>query len=675
MIGPPKHGLIYLMLLVMLSKNPSLSIYTTKSEIASEIDISPANGSDVVGTLTATDPPGSYDYWETFDFQVKSDIPVSLVRYNDHNVDGANWVLGVDEVQVYVTTNCSDDFGEVSITVDEIENVPTLEISISRDDVSPVLLPSSNFQASWNYTSYWCMYDPFDDDVYDDNALDDGVYDDDDYDSTSPLSPLDFPESVPPKSSPAPMSKYAIRSGPAGHRRQNAIDVRKRKKIIQRGVKNDEGTLRQRQSTTTKNSIPVRNTHQNRYLVIDDIFEEDSANDKDTNTTTKTTCAITAEVLYDPCFRNMTVEAPSLRITDVSLGLYNSSKTDVECKTNHRAAIEGPVLSEELQSDELPFTYLPLTQDCGRAIEGRPYIDVEGNLLQAEAVISDNSCWSQSAESLSSNNKNEDKNLASDWMERSLAEHASIASFASFTISLLTNAAPPELIRDALRAALDEVEHATTSFELASLFSSQKNVEPGPLPRSSHDFRQDVGGLVESTFREGCVDETLSALAAGYRADVYGACEEEGEEDGGGCETEGMLRQKLIKIALDEARHSGLAWRTILWACSSSSVNSARCWESLRVWDKSKLSLALQRRFPSFYGDILAEWERIHETLLPFVTGRESVNDWNGCGLYEDKLRLNYALGEKTVVEEVADRVISEVMCGSSTKNNVDSMQ
>ena len=77
--------------------------------------------------------------------------------------------------------------------------------------------------------------------------------------------------------------------------------------------------------------------------------------------------------------------------------------------------------------------------------------------------------------------------LGSKWAKRALGEHASISSFAAFAIALMSNNAPPELVQDALIASLDEVRHAITAFEVASLFLGRV-VEPGPLPASSHKF-------------------------------------------------------------------------------------------------------------------------------------------------------------------------------------------
>jgi hypothetical protein len=50
--------------------------------------------------------------------------------------------------------------------------------------------------------------------------------------------------------------------------------------------------------------------------------------------------------------------------------------------------------------------------------------------------------------------KNDKQRLGEEWKNRAEGEHASIASFAAFTIALMSNQAPPALIQDALSAAL-----------------------------------------------------------------------------------------------------------------------------------------------------------------------------------------------------------------------------
>jgi hypothetical protein len=139
--------------------------------------------------------------------------------------------------------------------------------------------------------------------------------------------------------------------------------------------------------------------------------------------------------------------------------------------------------------------------------------------------------------------------LAQAWLADALTEHASVASFARAALELMAVGAPPELLADVQRAALDEIEHARLCFALATRYAGEA-VEPGPLPAAAPR----AGGLValaRHTLREGCVGESVAALAvARMRA---------------GCRDAEVLAA-LRKIGRDEERHAALAWRTLAWA-------------------------------------------------------------------------------------------------------------
>lgn len=141
--------------------------------------------------------------------------------------------------------------------------------------------------------------------------------------------------------------------------------------------------------------------------------------------------------------------------------------------------------------------------------------------------------------------------LAALWTADALAEHASIASFARFTLQLLAHAAPPALVQEACAAQADEVAHARAAFALAALYADAP-VGPGPLEiAGALAGAQDLVALVTAVVLEGCVGETLAAnevdLAARTCADPW-------------------LAATLRGIAADERRHAALAWRTLQWA-------------------------------------------------------------------------------------------------------------
>lgn len=143
------------------------------------------------------------------------------------------------------------------------------------------------------------------------------------------------------------------------------------------------------------------------------------------------------------------------------------------------------------------------------------------------------------------------RRLADRWAEVAAAEHASIASFARFTTQLLAIGAPPELIRDALAAAADEVRHAEVALALASAFEGRP-LGLGPLDvRGAAEAPADLEALVLACVHEGCIGETIAALELAAAAD---ACDDP------------ELAMRLAAIAEDETRHAELAWRFVQWA-------------------------------------------------------------------------------------------------------------
>lgn len=142
--------------------------------------------------------------------------------------------------------------------------------------------------------------------------------------------------------------------------------------------------------------------------------------------------------------------------------------------------------------------------------------------------------------------------LADAWLEDARMEHASIASFARFTLDLMACAAPPELLAASQRASIDEVEHARLCFALASRFAGE-DVGPGPLDASS-TAAPTLAEAAVAAVREGCVGETLAALTA--RAQLRGARDHQ-------------TRAALRRIARDEETHAELAWRFVAWAITT----------------------------------------------------------------------------------------------------------
>jgi hypothetical protein len=68
-----------------------------------------------------------------------------------------------------------------------------------------------------------------------------------------------------------------------------------------------------------------------------------------------------------------------------------------------------------------------------------------------------------------------DDERAARWVSQGLGEHASVASFAAFSLQLMVNGAPFALLAGAANANGDEVRHAEQSFALASRFAGARS--------------------------------------------------------------------------------------------------------------------------------------------------------------------------------------------------------
>jgi hypothetical protein len=202
----------------------------------------------------------------------------------------------------------------------------------------------------------------------------------------------------------------------------------------------------------------------------------------------------------------------------------------------------NPAYAVEVEGDQCCYLW------CEMACCGRPMM-VAGEARAARMVAG--SAWSvASVGTVAGLDATTRRALARQWREDGRMEHASVASFARFTLELMALGAPPSLLAEAQQAALDEVSHARSCLALASRLDGS-NEGPGTL-----DVAGALDGIgAEKSLRdaivEGCVGETIAALVA--QAQLRGATEPEAVA-------------ALTRIAADEERHAGLAWRFVAWA-------------------------------------------------------------------------------------------------------------
>ena len=160
--------------------------------------------------------------------------------------------------------------------------------------------------------------------------------------------------------------------------------------------------------------------------------------------------------------------------------------------------------------------------------------------------------------------------LSRAWLEDARLEHASVASFARLSLELLSLGAPAELVEGALRAGLDEVEHARLCFGLASRYA-RVALGPSALPTSDALGQTSLLEVAVASVRDGCVQETVGALIAQAQLDAA---------------SDPAVRQALARIAADEANHAELAWKIARWAIARGGCEvrraAARAFEEAR---------------------------------------------------------------------------------------------
>lgn len=139
--------------------------------------------------------------------------------------------------------------------------------------------------------------------------------------------------------------------------------------------------------------------------------------------------------------------------------------------------------------------------------------------------------------------------LTSHWLEVAALEHASVASFARFTLQLMALGAPPELLSGAQRAAADEVEHARVAYALASAYGGEA-VGPSALDLSGLPIETDRHAVLRGLVEEACVGETLGVAEAQALAS---------------CTHDPVVASLQARIAADEQRHAELAWCVLKW--------------------------------------------------------------------------------------------------------------
>jgi hypothetical protein len=202
-------------------------------------------------------------------------------------------------------------------------------------------------------------------------------------------------------------------------------------------------------------------------------------------------------------------------------------------------AAAGP----EREGDTCCYTF------CVGACCGRPFVSGGGARLAPVAARRDWLAAEVGDAPAALDGRTKDA-LAASWLDDARGEHASVASFARFTLELLGLGAPAELVRDAQEAALDELEHARLCFAVVRRVSGE-SFGPGPLEGADAAPRRSLAACAAAAVQEGCVGETIAAAIASAEHEVA---------------SDPIVREALERIAADEARHAEIAFRFVAWA-------------------------------------------------------------------------------------------------------------
>ncbi|MDB5215765.1 MAG: hypothetical protein JWO86_3692 [Myxococcaceae bacterium] len=171
--------------------------------------------------------------------------------------------------------------------------------------------------------------------------------------------------------------------------------------------------------------------------------------------------------------------------------------------------------------------------------------------------------------------------LAAQWRENGRTEHASVAAFARLTLDLMALGAPPELVADANRDALDEIRHAELCFGLARAIDGRVQ-SPGAFPEAarartlSRSRTLALAQLAVDSLVDGALHEGVSARII---AKLVRRCEAP------------AIQAILKEIAADEGRHARHGWDVVRWCLAEGGESVASALEgALRALPKTMSS-------------------------------------------------------------------------------------
>jgi len=247
----------------------------------------------------------------------------------------------------------------------------------------------------------------------------------------------------------------------------------------------------------------------------------------------------------------------------------DTCRTDADCEETYQQCAMGPSGWE------------CLAQECDI---GRPLL-IDGEARRAPTAA--RADWSASLAAVAVPPEDIRQRLSDRWRDIARLEHASVASFARFTLQMMALGAPPDILLAIQQAAADEIRHAQITFALAGRYSGAP-VGPGAMRLDDAAPAFDVDGVLAGLIAEACLGETIGAAEA---AEAARRCEDP------------AVSALLTEIAEDEARHAGLAWRSLKWILSALAPER-------RAWARTQLEAAAEA--------LLARTSAPDEALAPY---------------------------------------------------------
>jgi hypothetical protein len=257
----------------------------------------------------------------------------------------------------------------------------------------------------------------------------------------------------------------------------------------------------------------------------------------------------------------------------------------------------GSKLSDSVNRQSCCYTVLQPVQAEPRHPRGRLLVE-QGQVRVAQARTSNDWTAKIAELDLAGMTPATRESIATRWSVDAAYEHASVAAFSRVSLALLAFGAPPQLVADVHRAALQEIEHARVSYALASRYAGAP-IGPGPLAMDLGAGYATLVDLAIDTLLHGCVGETVAAEHARRSAETA---------------QDPVLRALFSQIAEDEEDHAALAFRLLAWAVQTGGENVARAVAAAGIQVDPQGDVAADHTTPSADGELAS-----HGMLCPRI--------------------------------------------------------